>query len=69
MDLKQAFAHFIGSEAFREKIKGRDSEAGKLRGYHSRYNSGKLKERAIKNLLLKYGYTVKEDWQVPKKKK
>jgi transposase len=67
MDLKQAFAHFVNSEVYKEKVKGRDSEAGKLRGYLSRHNSGKLKESAMRNLLLQYGYkATPEDWKAPK---
>ena len=69
MDLRQAFEHFTKSEVFKEKVKGRDSAAGKLRGYYSRFNSGLLKEQAIRKLLIEYGYTVKETWQPPKKKR
>jgi hypothetical protein len=64
MTLKTAFKHFLKSDTYKAGSKAKDSTGGKLRGYSTRFEQGKLGEKAMANLLKQYGYS--EDWQPPK---
>lgn len=58
MTIKEAFEQVIASSTFKEKAKSKDGIGGHYRLLRSRYKRGILKNGAMVEILLEYGYIV-----------
>lgn len=58
MDIKEAIAHLITSDAFKDKAKQKNAEGGRYRMFLTRYNKGEIKNGVAVDFLMENGYRV-----------
>jgi hypothetical protein len=58
MTITEAFEQVMATTRFKEDAKIKDTKGGHYRMLRTRYNRGTLKNSAMVDIILEYGYTI-----------